>query len=125
MLSEKRPRVILFGTTTRTSAYDLEVGAPYFGVRFRAGMASLFVQERISDLTDSELQVAGFLGVGADEVVDLRSFSERRMRLESALMAALARNTHRLNDAVNRAVAEINRTYGDVRVRDLAASLQS
>lgn len=122
VLSEKRPRVILFGTTTRTSAYDLEVGAPYFGVRFRAGMASLFVQERISDLTDSELQVAGFLGVGADEVVDLRSFSERRMRLESALMAALARNTHRLNDAVNRAVAEINRTYGDVRVRDLAAS---
>jgi AraC-like DNA-binding protein len=122
VLSERRPRVSLFGTTTRTSGYDLEAGAPYFGVRFRPGMASLFVQEKISDLTNSELQVVGFLGVGADEVLDLRSFAERRMRLESALMVALARNTDQLNGAVKHAVAEINHRYGDVRVRALAAS---
>ena len=66
VLSERRPRVSLFGTTTRTSAYDLEAGAPYFGVRFRPGMASLFVREKISDLTDSEVQIVDFLGIGAD-----------------------------------------------------------
>jgi AraC-like DNA-binding protein len=122
VLSERRPRVLLLGTTTRTSAYDLEAGSPYLGVRFRPGMASVFVQEKISDLTDSELQVAGFLGVGADEVLDLRSFPERRMRLESSLMAALAQNADQLNGAVNHAVAEINNRYGDVKVRQLAAS---
>ncbi len=122
VLSERQPRVSLFGTTTRTSAYDLEAGAPYFGVRFRPGMASLFVQEKISDLTNSELHVGGFLGVGADEVLDLRSFTERQMRLESALMETLARNADQLNGAVEQAVAEINHRYGDVRVRELAAS---
>jgi len=122
VLSARRPRVSLFGTTTRTSAYDLEAGAPYFGVRFRPGMASAFVREKISDLTDSELQVASFLGLSAEELLDLRSFAERRMRLESALMAALARNASRPNDAVKHAVAEINHRYGDVKVREVAAS---
>jgi transcriptional regulator GlxA family with amidase domain len=44
------------------------------------------------------------------------------MRLESSLMATLARNADQLNGAVNHAVAEINNRYGDVKVRRLAAS---
>ena len=38
------------------------------------------------------------------------------------MVAALARNTDQLNDAVNRAVAEINHRSGNVKVRELAAS---
>jgi methylphosphotriester-DNA--protein-cysteine methyltransferase len=122
VLSERRPRILLFGTTTRTSSYELEAGAPYFGVRFRPGKASLFVRESISDLTDAQLAVDEFLGISAEEVLAAGAFAQRRLRLESSLMAALSGSDDQASDVVAHAISEINFSHGDIRVRDLAAT---
>jgi len=122
VLSEGKPKTLLFGTTTRTSAYELEAGAPYFGVRFRPGKASLFTRERISDLTDAQLEIDAFLGLSAEEVLQAGSFTSRRERLESLLMSALSQANHAEGDAVSHAVSAINASHGDIRVRDLALS---
>jgi AraC-like DNA-binding protein len=122
VLSEKRPRILLFGTTTRTSSYELEAGAPYFGVRFRPGRASLFVRENISNLTDTQLAVGDFLGLSAEEVLAEETFDRRRSRLESSLLAALSHGNEQATDAVTHAISEINFSHGDIRVRALAVT---
>lgn len=122
VLSEKDPRVLLFGTTTRTSSYHLEAGVPYFGVRFRPGKASLFVRECIADLTDTQLRVSHFGGLSAEEFLVAGSFASRRQRLEELLMSTLSRANVEAVRAVTYAISEINSSHGDIRVRDLAAS---
>jgi AraC-like DNA-binding protein len=122
VLSESRPHALLFGTTTRTTSYQLEAGAPYFGVRFRPGKASLFVREKISELTDAQVSVDDFLGLTAEEVLYAAGFNDRRQRLESLLLSTLSRRKHPASDSVSHAVSCINSNHGDVRVRDLALS---
>lgn len=122
VLSEATPRILLFGTTTRTSAYELEAGTPYFGVRFRPGMASLFVRENIARLTDTQRPVDDFLGLSAEEVLTAGNFFARRQRLESLLISALSHSKDQGANVVRHAVSEINRSHGDIRVRDLAAN---
>jgi methylphosphotriester-DNA--protein-cysteine methyltransferase len=100
----------------------LEASAPYFGVRFRPGRASLFVRENISNLTDTQLAVGNFLGLSAEEVLADETFDRRRSRLESSLLATLSRSDERSTDVVTHAISEINFSNGDVRVRDLAAT---
>ena len=122
VLSETNPRILLFGTTTRTSAYELEAGASYFGVRFRPGNATAFIQERIADLTDTQLAVSGFLGLSAEQILETEGFGERRACLESALMGALSRRGDRAAGALCHAISQIDSRHGDIRVRDLATS---
>jgi AraC-like DNA-binding protein len=122
VLSERVPRILLFGTTTRITSYELEAGAPYFGVRFRPGKASLFVRENISHLTDTQFEVSEFLGLKAEQVLAAGTFAERRLRLESSLTAALSRNKDQAPDRVTHAISEINFSHGDIRVRDLATA---
>lgn len=113
LLRASRPRILLFGTTTRTSSYEMEAGAPYFGVRFRPGNASLFVRENISRLTDTQVEVDDLLGLSAEEVLDERSFDRRRLRLESSLISAIACGKEHGTDLVTYAVSKINFTHGD------------
>ena len=122
VLSERNPRILLFGTTTRTSVYELEAGAPYFGVRFRPGKAPFFIQERISDLTNAQITVPDFLGLSPEEILETVSFAERRTRLESALMIALSNGVDGTMGSLSHAISVIDSRHGDVRVRDLAAS---
>jgi methylphosphotriester-DNA--protein-cysteine methyltransferase len=121
VLSERQPRTLCFGTTTRTSRYEMEAGAPYFGVRFRPGYASMFVPEKISNLTDTQCETPAFLGLGAEEVAELKDFSRRRERLESELLTVLSRTANRAGNPVSRAVSAINARSGDIRIRELAA----
>jgi len=121
VLSERMPRTLLFGTTTRTSAYELDAGTPYLGVRFRPGSASLFVTERISDLTDAVLAVPRFLELSAEEMLETASMGERRVRLESALTRALWRSFDRHAPSIGRAISVIDSRQGNVRVKELAA----
>ena len=121
VLSERAPRALLFGTTTRTSAYELESGAPYFGVRFRPGSASLFVREKISDLTDTAVAVPGLLGLSAQEMLEAASMTERRNRLEAELIRALGHSWDRRPTALGRAISIIDSKQGNVRMRELGA----
>ena len=121
VMSENDPRVLLFGTTTQTSSYYIEPGAPHFGVRFRPGMASLFVGERIADLTDSRVRIGEFLGCSAEEFQDPISFRTRRQRLETLLKSALARADVHPSRVIGHAVSAINVRRGDIKVRDVAA----
>jgi len=100
----------------------LEAGATYFGVRFRPGNASVFIQERIADLTDTQLAVSGFLGLSAEQILETGDFAERRTCLESALMAALSKRADRATRALSHAISQIDSRHGDIRVRDLATS---
>lgn len=122
VLSERKPRILLFGTTTRTCAYELEAGAPYFGVRFRPGKAPFFIKERISDLTDAQIAVPSFLGLGPEEILETIGFAKRRTRLESALMLALSNGVDGTMRSLSHAISVIDSRHGDVRVRDLATS---
>ena len=121
VLSEKRPRVLLFGTTTRTRVYDLEAGTPYFGVRFHPGHASLFVKERISELTDTQFEIPAFRGLAAEELLELKPFHLRKARLESELLDAVSQGAPAATGVIGCALTQINHRNGDLRMRDLAA----
>lgn len=121
VLSERAPRTLIFGTTTRTSTYELESGAPHFGVRFRPGSAPLFVKGNISDLTDNAMAVPDFLGLNAEEMLEASSMVERRNRLESTLLRALRHSYDRRSSVLSRAIATIESRKGNVRLRELAA----
>jgi len=122
VLSEKSPRVQLFGTTTRTSSFELEAGAEYFGVRFRPGKASLFIRESIAGLTDTQIAVDDFLGLTAEEVHEAGSFAARRQRLEALLISALSRADLAAARVVTHAISQVSFSHGDIKVRDLAAT---
>jgi AraC-like DNA-binding protein len=122
VLSERRPRTLLFGTTTRTSDYQLEANTPYFGVRFRPGRASLFTKEQLYELTDGHRAAPDFLGLTAERVLESRDFPARRSLLESALTAAVANRAGDALDVIAYAVHAIDRTRGHIRVRALAAA---
>jgi len=121
VLSEANPRTLLYGTTTRTTASRIEAGAPYFGVRFRPGKASLFVREKIFELTDAQIPVRDFLGLSAEEVLCEGTFAFRRRRIETLLVSTLANSGSGETDALSHAVAAIDASHGEIRVRDLAA----
>lgn len=122
VLSAANPRTLLYGTTTHTTASRLEAGAPYFGVRFRPGKASLFVCEKISELTDAQIPVRDFLGLSAEEVLCQDTFASRRRRIEALLVSTLATANRIEGDALSHAVAAIDASHGQIRVRDVAAS---
>ena len=121
VLSNSTPRTLLLGTTTRTSQYEMEVGAAYCGVRFRPGKASFFVRERLSELTDSQLAIPDFLGLSAERIVST-DFATWRMRLEEALLTALARGIYKETRVIQHAVTLIDSRFGDIKVRDIANS---
>jgi AraC-like DNA-binding protein len=120
VLSPQHPRTLLFGTTTRTVSYELEVGVPYLGVRFRPGSASLFAQDQVPDLTDASVVVSEFLGITADEMLDTMTFPDRRNRIESAIRNALPEHRAPGLNTVRRAVALIDSRWGDIRIGDIA-----
>ncbi|HEX4772617.1 MAG TPA: DUF6597 domain-containing transcriptional factor [Bryobacteraceae bacterium] len=120
VLSENNPRVLLFGTTTKTSAYELEAGAVYFGVRFRPGKASTFIREKISALTDTRITVPHFLGITAEELLEFKSNADRQTRLQEALIRALSADRERSAPVLDYAVTQIDRQSGDLRVRQAA-----
>jgi AraC-like DNA-binding protein len=122
VLSHSTPRTLLLGTTTRTSKYEMEVGAAYCGVRFRPGKASFFVRERLSELTNSQLAIPDFLGLSAERIVSNTGFATWRMRLEEVLLTALAKGIHKETRAIQHAVTLIDSRYGDIKVRDIANS---
>jgi AraC-like DNA-binding protein len=120
VLSEKNPRVLLFGTTTKTSTYELEAGAVYFGVRFRPGKASLFIREKILDLTDARVAVPEFLGIKAEQLLEVETSAARRTRLEESLLRALSYGERQSASVVDYAISQIESRGGDIRVRDAA-----
>jgi len=122
VLSHSIPRTLLVGTTTRTSQYGMEVGAAYFGVRFRPGKASFFVREKIAELTDTQIVIPHFLGLSAERIMSLGGFAGWRTRLENALLASLGDNRHNAAYAIQHAVTLIDSRYGDIKVRDIADS---
>ena len=122
VLSEQKPRILLFGTTTKTSSYELEAGAVYFGVRFRPGKAGPFVREKACDLTDMQIEAPTFLGLTAEEMLEFKSHVDRRARLESALTRALSGCQEPSLGVFDHALSQIESRCGDIRVRDAAAA---
>ena len=122
VLSPSIPRTALVGTSTRTSQCAMEVGAAYFGVRFRPGKASFFVREKISELTDTQVVIPDFLGLSAERLMSVGGFARWRMDLENALLAALGNDRHNDCRTIQHAVSLIDSRYGDIKVRDIANS---
>ena len=122
VLSHSSPRTLLFGTTTRTSEYDMEIGVSYFGVRFRTGKASLFIRDKISELTDAHVAIPDFLGLSAERILSAGGPAASRMELENALLLALGGTSRKDVERIQHAVGLINSRYGDIKVRDVATS---
>lgn len=122
VLSHSSPRTLLFGTTTRTSEYDMEIGVAYFGVRFRTGKASLFIRDKISELTDAHLVIPDFLGLTAERILSAGAPAAWRIELENALLLALGGSSHKDVRPIQHAVNLIDSRYGDIKVRDIANS---
>ena len=122
VLSPSKPRSLLFGTTTRTSEYAMEVGVAYFGVRFRVGKASLFVRERISELTDAHITTPDFLGLSAERFLYAGGPPAWRVQLENALLLTLGAGSQEDVRPIQHAINLIDTSYGDIKVRDVASS---
>lgn len=122
VLSRPAPRTLLFGTTTRTSEYVMEVGIEYFGVRFRVGKASLFICNRISELTDKHVDIPDFLGLSADRIMSAGGPAASRILMENALFLALCAANRKDLRPIQHAINLIDSRYGDIKVRDIATS---
>ena len=55
-------------------------------------------------------------------LLELNNFHERKVRLESELLAVVSRAETTATQVVSHAVKQIDRRNGDIRMRDLAAS---
>lgn len=112
-----RNRVLLFGTTTRSTAFAVAPEAEYFGLRFQPGCAPAALPARPAEIADRHEDLPDFLGIGADQLRDAGSAPARRALLEARLttIAGPLRET-----AVVRAVRLIRRNRGRIGIAELA-----
>lgn len=112
-----RNRILLFGTTTRSTAFAVAPGAEYFGLRFQPGGAPAALPARPAELADRHEELPDFLGICADRLRAAGAADARRRLLEARLAAVAGplRET-----AALRAVRLIRRHRGRIGIADLA-----
>ena len=116
-LAPARSRVLLFGTTTRSTAFAVAPEAEYFGLRFQPGCAPAALPVRPAEIADRHEDLPDFMGIGADQLRDAGTATARRALLGARLTAIAGplRET-----VVLRAVRLIRRHRGRIGIADLA-----
>lgn len=112
-------QVDAFGTTTKRSEVQLEVGHHYLGIRFRPGQSRHFLDVKASDLTDTVYSVGD--GVLPDMSWVPESISAHALfaRLDAALLKHLEQNSPD-RSRIDEIVRHIEVAQGSLRVSELA-----
>lgn len=112
-------RVDAFGTTTKRSTVQLEVGNHYLGMRFRPGQSRHFLDAEPSELTNAVHSADGTFLPDVSGVAEWIRSDALFAQLDAALLRHLKRRSptqSRIDDVIR----YIEVTHGPVRVSDLA-----
>lgn len=113
-------RVEAFGTTTRRSEVQLEVGNHYLGVRFRPGQSRHFLDAKTSELTNAVHPADGAFLPDIAGVVESISVDSLFTHLDAALLRHLKQQSpghSRIDDVIR----HIEITHGPIRISELAS----
>jgi AraC-like DNA-binding protein len=115
------------GTMRTAAVFPMTEPVDLFGIRFRPGTASRFLDVPLAELTDRRVLLDDLWSAGVSPVADLmepRSLAARAALAERVLLARLGSHAPTRETAlVERAVALLRRARGGVGVRETAAAL--
>ncbi|WP_334188268.1 helix-turn-helix domain-containing protein [Noviherbaspirillum sp.] len=112
-------RLDAFGTTTKRSELQLDVGSHYLGIRFRPGQSRHFLDAKASELRDAVHSVEGGLLPGMLSVVESISTDSLFTRLDAVLLQHLKQESPR-RSRIDDIVRYVEATQGPLRVAELA-----
>lgn len=113
-------RVDAFGTTTKRSEVQLDVGNHYLGVRFKPGQSRHFLDAKTSELTNAVHSSEGIFLPDISGVAESILSDSLFTRLDAALLRYLKRRSpsqSRIDDVIR----YIEVTHGPLRVSELAS----
>lgn len=112
--------VDVFGTTTKRSDAQLNIGSHYLGIHFRPGQARHFLTAKTSDLTDAVHPAEGLLLPDLTAAIELFNMRTAFTQLDALLIQHLKR--HRPSHGrIDDVISHIELTNGPLRVAELAA----
>jgi AraC-like DNA-binding protein len=113
-------RVDAFGTTTKRSEVQLEVGSHYLGIRFKPGQSRHFLDAKTSELTNAVHSSEGIFLPDISGVTESILSDSLFTRLDAALLGHLKRRSpsqSRIDDVIR----YIEVTHGPLRISELAS----
>lgn len=112
-------RVDAFGTTTKRSEIQLEIGSHYLGVRFKPGQSRHFLDIKTSELTNAVYSAEGAFLPDMSGVAESLSVGSSFTYLDAALLRHLKRQPPR-HARIDDVIRHIEKTHGTLRVPELA-----
>jgi AraC-like DNA-binding protein len=116
-LNSSRPRLFIYGSTTRNTRVSIDPQVPYFGVRFQPGCFRAFSRIPAHELTDRAQAPRSFCDVSAEQAMDLGD-GARMSRFFDQRLSGFTR--YPLDARVLTCVRQILRQGGNARVAQLA-----
>jgi AraC-like DNA-binding protein len=123
-LSNERGSIV--GAMSRATVVHSPRGARIFGVRFRPGRASLFVDAVASELRDARVPLDALIGATAHRLVEqvLAADTDQERALAVASFVHDPHSRVRANDArVDRAIRVLRETHGRVSISNVANAI--
>ncbi len=124
-LDEARGRMLLFGTATRGFLFATQPGTLYLGMRLRPARLGGLIDARADSLTDRHCELESLGGRTADSLLQQLS-SAGSMQAQVAVLeqhVGQAWRAHSRLEALDRALADIQRHAGSIRVESLAEEI--
>jgi AraC-like DNA-binding protein len=112
-------RLDAFGTTTKRSELQLDVGSHYLGVRFRPGQSRHFLDAKASELTDAVHSVDGVLLPDMSLVVESISTDSLFTHLDALLLQHLKQKSPG-HSRIDEIIRYVEATQDPLRVSELA-----
>jgi AraC-like DNA-binding protein len=112
-------RLDAFGTTTKRSKLQLDVGSHYLGIRFRPGQSRHFLDVKASELRDAVHPVEGGLLPDMLSVVESISSDSLFARLDTVLLQHLKQESPG-RSRIDEVVRYVEATQGPLSVSELA-----
>ncbi|MDN3517512.1 AraC family transcriptional regulator [Aquisalimonas lutea] len=112
-------RVDAFGTTTKNTDVQLDVGKHYLGIRFRPGQSRHFLDAKTSELTNTVRSAEGGFLPDMLRVAESVSTESLFARLDAVLLQHLKRQSPG-RSRIDEIICYIEATQGPVRVSELS-----
>lgn len=113
-------RAEAFGTTTRRSDVQLDVGHHYFGIRFRPGQSRHFLDAKAAELTNTVCSVEGFFSLSASALGGFLFDDSLFAHVDAALLQHLKRRPAR-HSRIDDVLRHIESSPSASPVSDLAS----
>lgn len=113
-------RVDAFGTTTKRSEIQLEIGSHYLGVRFRPGQSRHFLDIKTSELTNAVQSAGGVFLPDVSGLAEWMSVGSSFTYLDAALLRHLKRQQPR-HARIDDVIRHIEITHGTLHIPELVS----